>query len=176
VGALVLARGGPFPSLFPGTQERARRGGTVNVAGAVGFGVAARCALASRASRAASARDRRERLEAGLVARGARVVGVAAERAPGTTLVVFPGVRGDALVGGLDAHGISVSAGAACASGSAQPSAALVAVGDPEPHGALRVSHGHASTVADIDALFAALDVVLPGLRSEASWLDWLDG
>lgn len=158
VGALILPDGRDFPSLWGGgPQERGRRAGSTNVPGIVGFGAA--CA-AIHADPAAL----RDRLEAGLVARGARVLGVG-PRLPNTSAVVFPGVPGEAIVQALDLAGICVSAGAACASGSVDPSPVLLAMGDPEPAGIVRFSLGETSTEAEIDATLAALDEILPGLR-----------
>lgn len=173
VGALVLRDGRSFPPLFPGAQERGRRGGTVPTALVAGFAAAVRAA--ARLDAVPRWTDLQARLEDGLVALGGRVVG-SAPRVTTTTLAVFPGVRGDALVAALDLAGIAVSAGAACASGAVQASRALLAMGDPEPHGALRVSFGSSTTQADIATLLAALPSVLAGLRGEGDWLAWLDG
>ena len=102
---------------------------------------------------------------AGLVALGARLVGEAAERSPTHTCVVFDGVPGEALVQALDLEGIAVSSGAACASGSLEPSPVLVAMGDPHPEGALRVSLGPGSTAGEIERLLAVLPRILEGVR-----------
>ncbi|MCB9681555.1 MAG: cysteine desulfurase [Alphaproteobacteria bacterium] len=171
IGALVLPDGEPFPPLFPGAQERGRRGGTVNVPGAVGFGMA--CVVASEQRQARMARwvAARERLEAGLRALGGRVVGDRVPRVANTTCVVFAGLTGEALVQALDLRGVCVSAGAACQSGSLEPSPTLSAMGDPEPSGALRISQGPATTQAELDAFLAVLPSVLDGLRLADGWM-----
>jgi cysteine desulfurase len=158
VGALVLRDGGPFPALWGGgPQERGRRAGTMNVPGIVGFGAACAAIHPDLA-------PLRDRLEAGLVARGARVIG-GGRRLPNTSAVVFAGIPGETVVQALDLAGVCVSAGAACASGSVDPSPVLVAMGDPEPAGIVRFSLGAENTVGEIDAVLAALDAVLPALR-----------
>ena len=167
VGAVVLRDGEPFPNLLGGgAQERGRRGGTVNVAGVVGFGVA--CALAQREREARQAHYQRlaQVLRPRLVSLGARIVGEGAARVPSVTTVVFPGVIGETVVQSLDLAGICVSHGAACASGSLEPSPVLLAMGDPEPRGGVRLSMGPHTTLAEIDATCAALERMLPLLAS----------
>jgi cysteine desulfurase len=165
IGALVLRDGGPFPALLPGVQERGRRGGTVNVAGAVGFGAAVALARARLAGRTARATALTARLEAALVALGGGVVGAGAPRVPGTTCVVFPGVRGDAVVQALDLRGVAVSSGAACASGSTGASPVLRALGHPEPAGGVRITLGPDTDDGAIDAVVAVLPGVLEAIR-----------
>lgn len=160
VGALVLRDGEAFPALFAGAQERGRRGGTVNVAGVVGFGEACRLARAQLAERMDRMGRLSMRLRAGLGALGAREVG-ARERLCSTTCVVWPTLRGETIVQALDLRGFCVSSGAACASGSLEPSPVLTAMGDPEPAGGVRFSIGPGTTEAEIDALLAALPAVL---------------
>jgi cysteine desulfurase len=160
VGALVLRDGEPFPALFAGAQERGRRGGTVNVAGVVGFGEACRIARAQLADRMDRMGRLSSRLRSGLVALGAREVGDGA-RLCSTSCVVWPTLRGETVVQALDLRGFCVSSGAACASGSLEPSPVLTAMGDPEPAGAVRFSVGPGTTEAEIDALLAALPAVL---------------
>lgn len=167
VGALVLPDGRPFPPLLTGgSQERGRRAGTVNVAGVVGFGeacVLARDELAERAVRWSAQRDRVDAAVRGL---GARIAGEGAERLPNTTCAVFPGLDGELLVQVLDLRGIAVSHGAACASGSLEPSPVLVAMGESDPRGALRISLGPRTTDEEVTALIEALRLVIPAVRA----------
>lgn len=170
-GALVLRDGEPFaPLLSGGGQERGRRAGTVNTAGVVGLGHA--CAIAHRdlAHRTERWTALRDRLEAGLRDLGARVVGAAAPRVPNTTCAIFGDLRAESLVQALDLHGLCVSAGAACSSGSLQASPVLTAMGDPNPEGGLRVSLGPSSQPDDVEALLAALPQVLETARLAQSW------
>jgi cysteine desulfurase len=167
-GALIVRRGAPLEPLFRGTgHEGGRRGGTENVAGIVGLGLAAE--LAARDLEAASARllALRQRLEDGLRAALPDLVvhGAGAPRLPNTVNASFPGARSDRLLLALDGRGIAVSAGAACASGRVEPSPVLAAMGVPRELAvcALRLSLGWPSTAADVDA---AVDAVAAAVRA----------
>lgn len=165
VGVLSLLDGRAFPALFEGGgQERGRRAGTPNVAGIVGFGAAAALALRDREARSARWSELRQVLERGMVALGGRIVG-SGPRLETHCCVVFPDVVGEVVVQGLDLRGVAVSSGAACASGSLEPSPVLIAMGDPAPDGGVRVSLGPRSTLADVDALLHALGPVLEGAQ-----------
>lgn len=167
VGALVLRDGEPFPALLTGgSQERGRRAGTVNVPGVVGFAAACWAATRDLRARTETWEALSERLRVRLAGLGARRVGAPEHLLPNTTCVVFPGIDGETLVQALDQRGICVSSGAACASGSLEPSPVLTAMGDPEPGGALRISLGPDSTSGDVDQLLAALPPVLAALRA----------
>ncbi len=162
VGCAVLADGEPFPALLTGgAQERGRRAGTVNVAGVVGFGVACAVALRDRVVRSDHSERLARRLRAGLDALGARQIG-GSSRLHGVTCVVFPGVAGEAVVQALDLRGICVSYGAACSSGSLDPSPVLLAMSDPDPSGGVRFSTGVGTTETDIDSALSALSALVP--------------
>ena len=91
---------------------------------------------------------------------------------PGTTLLTLPGCDADALLYLLDARGIAVSTGSACAAGALEASHVLTALGatGDDALGALRVSLGRTSTAEDVDALLAALpDVVAAARRARAA-------
>jgi cysteine desulfurase len=164
VGAVSLRDGIGFPALLTGgAQERGRRAGTVNVAGVVGFGEACRLASASRSERTERWVALASHLRAGLFAMGGRVLG---EPIPSTTCVVFDGVLGEIVVQALDLEGISVSSGAACASGGTEPSPVLRAMGEPEPRAGVRISFGPGTVTSEVDALLAALARVLPRIRA----------
>jgi cysteine desulfurase len=170
-GALSLPDGGPFPALLTGgSQERGRRAGTVNVAGAVGLGAAAELARRELADRLARWERLAALLRAGIAALGGRCVAAGAVRLPSTTTAVFAGIRGDTLVQALDLGGVAVSSGAACASGSVGPSPVLAAMGEPEPAGGLRVSFGPATGETDVRALLDVLAQALPRIRAAAEW------
>jgi cysteine desulfurase len=170
IGALVLPDGEDFPALFPGSQERGRRGGTVPTALVAGLGAACRLAADGLASREARWTALRARFEQAVVAWGGRVVGAGASRVANTSCVVFDDIEGETLVQALDLRGICVSSGAACTSGSTEPSATLLAMGDPHPTGGLRVSWGPHPREDDLDALLGALEASVEALRLAASW------
>ena len=156
IGALALRRGAPLsPDRRGGGQESNRRAGTENVAGIVGFGVAADEARAGLAVEAL-----RDRLEAALreVVPAAQVFGAGAARLGNTTCISMPGVRAETQVMALDLAGICVSAGAACSSGKVTRSATLAAMGVDiaVADTALRISLGWNSAQDDIERLIAA--------------------
>jgi cysteine desulfurase len=149
----ALVRGGP--------QERRLRGGTHNVAGIAGFGAAAEAArgeLDARVRRYAALRDR---LWEGIEAKVpfVRRNGHPERVLPNTLNVEFCGAQGDVLLEILDLEGIAVSAGAACASGSIDPSSVLTAMGrsPEEARASLRFSVGEGNDEAQIDRVLAGL-------------------
>lgn len=161
IGALIV---GDDVELAPlhhgGAQEKGLRGGTENVAGIVGFGVAAELAQLELETRAQQARALRDRLEAGLRALpGIRIFGDGAERLPNTLQFAVSGYDGEALLMQLDRKGFAVSSGSACASGSGEPSHVLIGMGLSREvaKGAIRVSIGKDNTSAEIDQFLAAL-------------------
>jgi len=171
VGALVLAEGAPVESLFRGSaHEHGLRGGTENAPGIIGFGVAAECAVRELASEGERLRALRDRLEAGirLVAPDAVVHGARVPRLPNTVNASFPGARSDHLLMALDARGVAVSAGAACASGAVEPSPVLNAMGVPRDLAitALRFSMGRTTTADEVDEAMAALAEALRAARA----------
>lgn len=161
IGALVAREGVRVEALLlGGAQEKGVRPGTVDAALAAGFGAAATLARTSPARWAALA-PRRDRLEAALVALGARPT-TAAQRAPHVTNLIWPGWTGAELVAALDLEGVSVSSGSACSAGTVEPSPVLQAMlGDDAARRGLRLSIGDATTDAEIDAALAAFARVI---------------
>ncbi len=162
IGALVLRHGTPCEPLFRGSgHESGRRGGTENLPGIVGFGVAAECAARELAVEGPRLLALRARLESGLreAVLDAVVHGERAPRLPNTVNASFPGARSDRLLMALDARGVCVSAGAACASGAVEPSPVLHAMGVSRDLAicALRFSMGRGTTAEDVDRVVAAL-------------------
>lgn len=168
--ALIARRGAPLEPLQRGSgHERGRRGGTENVPGIVGLGVAAELARAELASESVRVGALRDAFEAGLLAAAPDAVihGARVPRLPNTTNASFPGARSDHLLMALDARGVAVSAGAACASGAVEPSPVLRAMGVPRELAvcALRFSLGRTSSRADVDTALAGLAAALPAAR-----------
>ena len=168
IGALLVRRDVPLdPLTHGGGQERGRRPGTENLAGIVGFGVAAELARTELDARAAHMGRLRDRLEAELAAiPGIRIVAGHAPRLPNTVLVLLPGMEGETLLMGLDRAGIAVSSGSACSSGKREPSHVLAAMGIPadEALSAVRISLGPQNTEADVTRVAAALGEQAGGL------------
>lgn len=172
VGALVLARTATVEPLLHGGDQQRGRSGTQDAAGASAFGVAASRAVGELPlTRVAALRDR---LVAGVLASvdGAVLRGAPGEgRLPGNAHFTFAGADGDALLYLLDASGIAVSTGSACQAGVPELSHVLLAMGVPEAEarGALRITLGHDTSDADIDALLAALPDAVARARAAAS-------
>lgn len=148
IGVLAVRGRIPLePVLHGGGQERDRRSGTQNVAGAVGFALALE--LAERERDAASARV--GALRDAFVARVQTLVpeavptGHPTRRIPGTASFTFAGVSGEAVLLELERRGVVSSSGSACAAGSDEPSHVLVALGiAPEvAQTSVRFSFGH---------------------------------
>jgi cysteine desulfurase len=163
-GALVTRRGLELvPVRHGGGLEGGARSGTLDAPAVHAFAVAAELTVARRAEqavRAAALRD--DAIDAVLAAVPDAVLRGdpdPAGRLPGNAHFTFPGCEGDSLLYLLDARGVECSTGSACQAGVPQPSHVLLAMGVPpaEARGALRLSFGHTSTAADVDALAAAI-------------------
>ncbi|MCU1576246.1 MAG: cysteine desulfurase [Leifsonia sp.] len=122
------------PVLHGGGQERGRRSGTENVAGAVALATAARLSERDRAGNAERASAARDTFVAEVLATvpGAELTGHPGLRLPATASFVFPGTSGEAVLLELERRGIVSSSGSACAAGSDEASHVLVALGYPE--------------------------------------------
>ena len=177
VGALVLSRSATIePLLHGGGQQRQVRSGTQDVAGAVSFAVAAAYTAGHRANEARRLAALRDRLIDGILTTlpAARLSGPPGSgRLPGNVHVAVAGCEGDSLLFLLDMAGVSVSTGSACQAGIPEPSHVLRAMGrdELEARGALRVTLGHTTTDADVDALLSAL----PGAYAQASRAGFAD-
>jgi cysteine desulfurase len=155
IGALVLSRSATVvPLIHGGGQQRQVRSGTQDAPAAVAFAVAARhehpdyTALRDRVIHGV------RRVVPQAILRGDPV-----GRLPGNAHFTFPGCEGDSLLFLLDAAGVSVSTGSACQAGIPEASHVLLAMGltDEEARGALRITVGHTTTAADVDAFLDAL-------------------
>lgn len=172
-GALYLRAGTHIlGQLQGGTQERYRRAGTEDVAGAVGMAVAFDLAVAEREATARRLRRARERLAAALTAvDGVERTGHPKDRLPGLVSVIVRDVEGASIVVKLDLEGVAASVGSACTTGSAEPSHVLTAMGYPEEEarGALRFSLGRATTDAEIEEAVEVVPRVVRAARDAAA-------
>jgi cysteine desulfurase len=169
VGVLAIKRGVRFrPLVIGGPQERNRRGGTENVAGIVGSGKAAELALAHFPDipRIAALRDR---LENEILTRieQTSVNGDRTQRVANTTNLSFGRLEAEAILLLLSEQGICASAGAACSSGSLEPSPVLQAMKiDPKiAHGAIRFSLSRYTTDKEIERTLELLPPIIHRLR-----------
>lgn len=171
-GALVVRRGVGLDAMVPGGgQERGRRGGTVDVAAAVGLATAARATAREREEASARVEEYRRRLEDRLgVLPGAAVTAAGARRVPGTVHLTFEGLASDELLFLLDQAGVCASAAASCSSGAGEPSHVLAAMGvaTSRARGSLRLSMGGETTSDEVDAVAAAVTAAVHRLRGDA--------
>ena len=174
-GLLYLRRGTPYlEQMSGGGQERQRRSGTEDVAGAVGLALALTLAQAERDTFIARTQPLRARLLAGVqralpdaIVNGPTAVDA---RLPHTLHLTFDDVEGEAIVDALDALGIEASAGAACTSATWEPSHVLIAMDVPLERaiGSLRLTLWPTLTPADIDRVIEALPRAVEAARLAA--------
>ena len=171
-GALYVRRGTHILAQQQGgTQERFRRAGTEDVAGAVGMGIAFELAVAERDVTVKRVKRLRDRLRSAVLAEdGAELTGHPRERLPNLLSVVVGEADGASIVVKLDLEGVAASVGSACTTGSTEPSHVLTAMGypDDEARGSLRLSLGRSTTDAEIDDAVEVVPRVIADSR-EAS-------
>lgn len=175
IGALWIRHGTALlPQTQGGAQERYRRAGTENVAGAVGMAVAFELNRRERQETVRRLRRLRDRLRETLLAiPGVELTGHPRERLPGHLSVIVRDAEGESIALALDLEGIACSTGSACTTGSREVSHVLSAMGYPEDEarGALRLSVGRTTTEAEIDEARVAIPAVIERTRAALSAL-----
>ncbi|HUR37761.1 MAG TPA: cysteine desulfurase family protein [Terriglobales bacterium] len=170
-GALYIKSGVPIkPLLIGGTHERHRRAGTENLPGIVGLGKAAEIVTRGfedgSVGKIAAMRDR---LQAGILKSvdECGINGAGAPRVPNSLNVHFDHIEGEALIIALDLKGVAISSGAACSSGSIEPSPVLLAMGMPhaQARSSVRISLGKHNTDADVDFALSIIPETVAKLR-----------
>lgn len=164
VGLLYVRNGTPIDyQQTGGGQEQGRRGGTENVAGVVGMGVALQRAESFRAPYANHCRAMRNQLAEGIFAALPETIlngpPLDGPRLPNNLNVSIPGIQGETLLLALDLLDVSASAGSACTTGNSEPSHVLTAMGRSEEmcRSALRFTVGRGTTAEDISAAVEAI-------------------
>ena len=175
VGVLYVRPRTPFlGQLLGGSQERNRRAGTEDVAGAVGFATALQLSESERQANVSHIASLRDRLASelpqhmpGVSLTGARDF---SRRLPNNFSCCLEGVEGEAVLIQLDLNGISASSGSACTTGSLEPSHVLTAMGvsNDLARASLRITLGHGNTTEDIDRLIQTLPGAVEKLRALA--------
>jgi len=171
VGALYIRKGTPFcPMIHGGHQEQGRRAGTENTLGIIGIGKAVEMLTREMDEEIPRLHALKEKLKSGMIASipDIRFNGHPEYCLPGTLDVSFEGAEGESVLLYLDAEGIEVSTGSACASGSLDPSHVLLAMGvrTEEAHGSIRFSLGRENTEKDVDYVLSRLPVVIKKVRN----------
>ncbi|MEM5829715.1 MAG: cysteine desulfurase NifS [Candidatus Aenigmatarchaeota archaeon] len=169
VGALYLNDGVKIePLLHGGGHEFGLRSSTVNVAGIVGFGVAAEIARKEMKSEAKRLTKLRDKLIKGVLKiEKSYLNGHPKKRLPNNANFRFDFIEGESLVTYLDMKGIAASTGSACSSESLEPSHVLLAIGlkPHEAHGSLRLSLGRWSSEREVDYVLKVLPGIVAKLR-----------
>ncbi|MBL8064047.1 MAG: cysteine desulfurase [Anaerolineales bacterium] len=173
IGALYVRRGVSLvPLMHGGGQEHGLRSATENVAGIVGFGVAAAIASAEMSAEASRLVGLRDRIVAEVKERipDAYLIGHPFKRLPGHICLGFDGQEGEAmhLMLALNEEGIAISTGSACSSHNAgQPSYILMSMGmDPiRARGSLRITLGRFNTDLEADTFLQVLPRLTEKLR-----------
>jgi cysteine desulfurase len=169
IGALYVRHGTHILAQQQGgTQERHRRAGTENVAGAVGLAAAYDLTCEERPTTVARLRSQRERLaDAVLAVPGVEATGHPRDRLPGILSVVARDTDGASVAMSLDLEGIACSVGSACTTGSTEVSHVLTAMGypDEEARGALRLSLGRTTTDDEVAVAGDVVPRVIASMR-----------
>lgn len=173
-GFVYIKKGSPWvPLIHGGGQERARRGGTENVIGIVALGLVLDNVLTDVKNKFEKVKEMeklREYMEHQILKNlpNVTVTGHAASRVANTSSFIIQGVDGETLLMSLDLKGFSVSTGAACSSGSPEPSPVLLALGmtKAEAQNSLRVSLGWETTIEEIKKFVEELKLTVEKLRA----------
>lgn len=170
VGVLYIRRGTRFkPFLFGGHQEKARRGGTENVASIIGLGKACEMARLNLDAERVQLAGLRDRLERGILEQipEVRINGDLENRLPNTSSVSFEYIEGESILMLLDRLNICASSGSACTTGSLEPSHVMRAMGLPytAAHGTIRFSLSKYNTAEEIDFVVESLPPIIARLR-----------
>ena len=170
VGVLYVRHGVELePIMYGGGQERGRRSGTENVAGAVGIATALKLVMQHRETESHRLANLRDTLAKGLqeTLPGVIINGHAKHRLPNNVNVTIPGADGEALVLYLDNAGIMASTGSACSTGSLDPSHVLLAIGcsREQAQQSLRLTLGRSTDQAAIDRVIEVLPGIVARLR-----------
>ena len=174
IGALFVRGRLPLePVVHGGGQERGKRSGTENVAGAVALATALLLAEREREVAACRTAELRDAFIATVLGEtpAARLTGHPTQRLPGTASFVFPGTSGEAVLLELERRGIVCSSGSACAAGSDEPSHVLTALGlsAAVAQTAVRFTLSPSTTAAEAAEAAAAVHAAVEAVRQLGS-------
>jgi cysteine desulfurase len=170
VGVLYVREGTPLlPTQTGGGQEGRKRAGTENIPYIVGLARALALATHDRESEAQRLAALRDRLIAGVLGAipDTFLTGHPTHRLPNSASFCFKGIDGEATLLQLDLAGVAASSGSACASGEAEPSHVLTAMGVESrlAVSGLRLTLGRENTAQDVDYVLGVLPEIVRKLR-----------
>ncbi|MEV7661157.1 cysteine desulfurase family protein [Paenarthrobacter sp. NPDC089316] len=161
------------PLMHGGGQERGKRSGTENVAGAVALSTALALSNAEQPEQAPRVAQLRDKFIRGVLdaVPDAVLTGHPSRRLPSVASFCFPGTSGESVLLELERLGVVCSSGSACAAGSDAPSPVLVALGiAPETaQTAVRFSFTSNISDADLEAAAAAVETAVGRVRNLAA-------
>jgi len=171
VGGLYIRRGTSlWPLLDGGSQEKKRRGGTENLIGIIGTGVAAELAQKEMGSRMRHVKSLKTKLTTGLKEKIDEIIfnGDPDHALPNLVSVSIKYIEGESIVLMLDEENITVATKSACASGALRASHVLVAIGRDyaDAQGTLVVTFGRSTTEDEIDRFLDEITTAVKTLRS----------
>lgn len=171
VGALFVRNGVHINNLIEGgSQEKGKRGGTVNVPGVVGFGKAVEIAVRDLVPNNQKMKVIRDYFIKNVAEKidYIKLNGHPFQKVNNIVNLSFEMVEGESVMVMMDLEGIAVSTGSACASGSLEPSHVLKAIGVPEEfvNSAIRFSFNKSISKEDVDHVVETLEKVISKLRA----------
>ncbi len=173
IGIMYVRNGSRWiPWMTGGSQERSRRGGTINVPGVIGFAKALELAVNEMEENTKRFKNLRalllSLLDEKLTSCTYSVNGTSQNKVPHIINLSFTddaghGIDGEMLLLNLDIEGICVSNGSACTSGAVEPSHVLLGLGvnEKDAKSSIRVSFGKKNTEEDVQFFVEKLDSVL---------------
>jgi cysteine desulfurase len=170
IGAIYIRRGVEIDSFIQGgAQERNRRAGTENVPLAVGFAKAAEISRQGLPEQTERLKSLKEQLKSALSEKFNCIIfnGHPTNALPTIVNVSFDSskidIDGEALLLNMDLHGIAVTSGSACSSGSMEPSHVLHAIGRDlkTARASIRFSMGKNTTQSEIEKAVGVLETVV---------------
>jgi len=170
IGGLYIRKGtNIWPLLDGGAQERKRRGGTENLIGIIGMGVAAEITLKERESQFNHLKRIKEKIISGIKENIDDIIinGHPEYSLPNLVSVSIKYIEGESIVLMLDEENIEVSTKSACASGSLRASHVLIAIGRDyaDAQGTLVITFGRQTTESEVDRFLEVLTKVVSTLR-----------
>jgi cysteine desulfurase len=180
IGVLYVKNGTPWiPWLQGGSQERRRRGGTINVPGVVGLAKAMAISIENMDEHSAKFRKLRALMLDGLNKRFHDKVVINGPKENGVPHILNigfqtgreSGLDGEMLLLNLDIEGICVSNGSACTSGAMEPSHVLKGIGQSNAIGnsSIRISFGKQNREEQVEQFLKSLDDILKRMMKVAS-------